>query len=777
MNLLLKGELRALRAQPLSSTFIVLSLGIAVASVSLTHHLSLDIVERFGELAIQGDYDHVIELETKQESEYFNIVKRWQKGELIGVSHVVPVIQGSVSHRGQVVNLFGFDPIAAGNSLQIGGITVAGSRSSFLVSDTVIASGLDVQEGDFIGPARVLSVSDSTNPYLTADIPTAQKLMQQPNQIHSVWLRSDDQANHWWDNLLPGLLTAANFTLATPELSGYEVQPFDWWNPSRTMGDAIVFNLAMLSLLTLLVAGFIIVQTLQTNIRNREQQLRVLDTLGISDLEKRTLILAQCLAYGLVGSAVGFVLSVGLLALFTDQSLLSAAGSINPIGVIKGIALAVVATLLAGLLVGASGLTPNRMSKVVLGVLTAVLALWCFQHNSGLLGASLMSLCLCIAHVLVVAPLFTRMVVKGVSVIPIRSLRLQMVLRSSFESTAYIRTAINALSIAVATAIGIGLMLASFRSEFLLLLDQRLSIDLHLSNASQIKIEELLTLEGVEKVSAYRRGEGQINQFPFDIVGANIDVDEAVRYGHSESLVDSVLINETSALRYGLSEGEVGHLRVAGQEDEEVSIARVFKDYGEPRARVIVPNSLLPTSRLIQDRYSIKTQQPNAVKQAIGQKFPEVQVIDNQSVREIAVRIFNTSFASTQIMVHIAILVAVFGIACALIGMQTRRLRDMQVLTLLGTNRSSLVADVFAHNLVIGLLAVLAALPLGVAIAWNLCYQVNPRAYGWTFDLGWSTTAVLLPSLLGIVAAVLAGLEPLRRVIVRLVNEPLPTTT
>ena len=156
----------------------------------------------------------------------------------------------------------------------------------------------------------------------------------------------------------------------------------------------------------------------------------------------------------------------------------------------------------------------------------------------------------------------------------------------------------------------------------------------------------------------------------------------------------------------------------------------------------------------------------------IDSRYPSVSVLNSEEIRSAAVQIFNASFAPAQVMVNVAIIVAVIGMACALIGMQAKRLKEMRLLTMMGTSRARLALSALVQNALTGLFAVVVALPLSYALAWNLCYHVNPRAYGWSFDLVFAWEPILLPALLGILAAMLAGLEPMRQALSKLVTQP-----
>ena len=76
------------------------------------------------------------------------------------------------------------------------------------------------------------------------------------------------------------------------------------------------------------------------------------------------------------------------------------------------------------------------------------------------------------------------------------------------------------------------------------------------------------------------------------------------------------------------------------------------------------------------------------------------------------------------------------------------------------------------QNLLIGTVAAAAAVPLGLVIAYVLCAEVNPRAFGWSISFGIDVAAVLTPTMLGVVAALLAGLVPAWRGIKALGGAP-----
>ena len=768
---LVKSELRDIRRNSLSASLVSVSLCIGVMSVLVTHELSVSILDRFASTGVQGSYDHVVQLRTRSEDEYFDVRRRWRSGELSAVSHIVPVIEGLIRIDGKAVNVLGYDPIT---TLPTRNDFTRGMQADtrFLVEDSVIVFGTNLQPNDRIRGAAVIRREDAGRPQLIADLPTAQRMLGREGEVDRLWLRSYRNAKPWWDLVVPGLLTATERDAANVSLAGYDVLPFSAWNPSEQLGDAIVFNLGMLSLLTLLVAGFIVFQAIQSNVRNRQIQERLLDSLGLSESQQRLLILFQCAVFGLVGCALGIVAGLAALSYVNGTSPIETWTALNDIAIGKALVLGLVTALLVGAF-AQRGVAKRRNHVWWIGTLVALMGvgygLW---EESGLLGASLLSVCFCLLSIFCVVPLAIKTGGFVMSRLRTKSITLKMDLRNALMTANDIRLAINALSIAVATAIGIGLMLVSFKSEFTALLDQRLVNDLHLSDATESQVAELASLANIDSVRTYRRGAAQIEGIPVQIVATKLDSFERTRYGYADDSAVGIFINEIAARTYGFQISDVVSIDIAHEPNRRVPILHIFKDYGEIRSRAIVPTELVRSEDLVADRFSIDTSQPDLVRAIIDSRYPSVSVLNSEEIRSAAVQIFNASFATAQVMVNVAIVVAVIGMACALIGMQAKRLKEMRLLTMMGTSRARLAFSALVQNALTGLFAVVVALPLSYALAWNLCYHVNPRAYGWSFDLVFAWEPILLPALLGVLAAMLAGLEPMRQALSKLVTQP-----
>ena len=771
MWLLIKSELRDIQRNLLNTILVTLSLCIGVISVLVTHELSVSIVDRFRSTGIQGAFDQVIQLSTKSESEYFDLRRRWRSGELPTVTHLVPVINGVITVDGKVFDVLGYDPIAL---LPTNGEVFQGVQadSQFLLEPSVLAFGTELTPDDRIRGALVLRNESSLSRRLVADLPTAQTMLEREGEIDAVWLRVASVASPWWDRLMPGLLAATLAENQVLTVAGYEVQPFGTWQPSQQLGDAIVFNLGLLSLLTLLVAGFIVFQAIQSNLRNRVTQVALLNSIGVSSKQQRLLILFQCLLFGIAGCLLGVLGGLTILAWITDSSFVETWHKTDSVSLAKATVLGITTALLVGVLARQQAARPRTTVWWIATSLAVLGIAYGNTESSGLLGASVLSVCFCILSIFCVVPLAIRGATFILRRLETRSIPMRMDLRNALFTSSDIRLAINALAIAVATAIGIGLMLGSFRSEFSALLDQRLVHDLNLSDAANVRQEELAKIPRVSSVRAYWRGTAMLNDSPIELVAGVLDTAEQHRYGYVAEAQPGIFINEIASRRYNLYVGDQVTLDIARDTVRPITVLHVFKDYGEFRSRGIVSSDLVQLEALVKDRFSVDTTDPDGVRATLAERYPNVQVLKSAELRNAAIEIFDASFATAQIMVNIAIVVAVIGMACALIGLQAKRLKEMRLLTMMGSSRTRLALSALLQNATIGAFATLVALPLSFAIAWNLCYHVNPRAYGWSFDLELAWQPILTPILLGIVAATLAGLEPMRRALNQVVSQP-----
>ncbi len=132
----------------------------------------------------------------------------------------------------------------------------------------------------------------------------------------------------------------------------------------------------------------------------------------------------------------------------------------------------------------------------------------------------------------------------------------------------------------------------------------------------------------------------------------------------------------------------------------------------------------------------------------------------NGAIVANSLQVFDRTFAITRVLRVLLLAVAMVGVLASLMALHLERSREHATLRAQGVTPLGLFALIGGQSALLGLLAGLASLPLGLGMAWVLTEVVNPRAFGWT--LQWhSDPALLLEALAAAVfAALLAALWP-----------------
>jgi putative ABC transport system permease protein len=237
--------------------------------------------------------------------------------------------------------------------------------------------------------------------------------------------------------------------------------------------------------------------------------------------------------------------------------------------------------------------------------------------------------------------------------------------------------------------------------------------------------------------------------------------------------LDEALISERLAGALGLGVGDSVDVR-----GRPLRIASVFRGFGDVGYRMLVDDATARRLgvRLIYDRLSITRDSadspaaPRGAEPDLGGRllarfaaeFSALRVQPRGEMRRLALDIFDRTFAITTALTLLALLVAVIGMYNAMLALGLNQAPSYRLLDALGVSAVEQRAIALGRAAAVGCLAVGVALPLGIAMAWLLCNVINPRAFGWSLNLRFAAGELLIPLSLGLVAALLAGLLPLR---------------
>ncbi len=156
------------------------------------------------------------------------------------------------------------------------------------------------------------------------------------------------------------------------------------------------------------------------------------------------------------------------------------------------------------------------------------------------------------------------------------------------------------------------------------------------------------------------------------------------------------------------------------------------------------------------DKVMLELERTSNGKQAI-------LVRSNRDLRDTSLQIFDRTFVITNVLYWLAVSVAVIGILGAMLALQLERARELAVLRALGMTPGQLGGMVTLQTGLIGLLSGIAAVPLGLLMAWILIDVINRRSFGWSMDIRISPDVLLNALALSVGAALIAGIYPAYR--------------
>jgi putative ABC transport system permease protein len=228
-----------------------------------------------------------------------------------------------------------------------------------------------------------------------------------------------------------------------------------------------------------------------------------------------------------------------------------------------------------------------------------------------------------------------------------------------------------------------------------------------------------------------------------------------------------VLVSEPYARRFGIRAGDVLSLATP-RGTRRLAVGGVYRDYSNDRGTVLLDRALYLA--LFDDRRVTSV----AVLASPGADASELRrrilakangryalsIATNVELRRQVLRIFDRTFAVTHALEAIAVLIAVLGIANALVASAIERRRAFGLLRAVGASARQIRRAVLLEAGLAALTATAAALPAAAAFAGLLLAVINPQSFGWTVAPAIPAPRLIAAAALVFAASVLAGLYP-----------------
>lgn len=736
----------------------------------------------------------------------------------LGIRPSAPIVEGYVTYRGRAFQLLGIDPFSDRDFRPYTADVSDLDLESFLGSArTVLASpDLDAAAGDTLhltigGRTEIVTVGgflipedetsrEATRNLMVADIGTAQELLQMPGRLSRIDLILDGGARRIQEVLPDGIqLVSSGARTATLE----------------QMTDAFELNLNALSLLALVVAMFLIYNAMTFSVVQRRPLIGRMRAIGISRRQIFAGVLLEAGVLGLVGSGLGLILGMwlaqGLVRLVTQTIndlyyVLEVRSAVTDVSVfVKGVLLGTVATMAAAVApareaaaspVGAvlqrseeERRTIRRLPSLsAAGGAAATLATVVLLVSGRNLTLSYAGLVLLLAAFALLTPAATLVLGRmsrrllGIPFGLIGRMSAQGVVQNLSRTS----VAIAALAIAVAAAVGVGTMVQSFRGTVANWLDYTLQADLYVQPpGAGVRLtgatldddlpDRLRALPGVRGVSSVRRLDVVINgrQATLSAVEAGPGGAGSTRFtdGDSDDIwrafreTDAVLVSEPFAYRHALERGDTLELPT-DRGAVRVPVAGVFYDYGSDAGLVSMTRERFDTyfDAVGHSGISIYAEE-GADLSMITQRIRDaadrrLSIRSNRGLREASLDVFDRTFAITAVLRVLALLVAFGGIVSALMALQIERSKEFAVLRAEGMTPGQVRRLLMLQTGLMGSVAGLLSIPLGIVLAYVLVYVINKRSFGWSLDFSIPPEVLLEAFIVAFVAAIIAGLYP-----------------
>ncbi|MCW8889241.1 MAG: ABC transporter permease [Sedimenticola sp.] len=639
---------------------------------------------------------------------------------------------------------------------------------------------------------------------LVADIAVAQTLLQTFGQLTRIDLILTEQEVHQLQQWLPKGMRLIETRQRTATMAD--------------MSKAFQTNLTAMSLLALLVGGFLIYNTATFSVLQRRRQFGIMRLIGATRGEVFRLILFEQMLIGLIGTLLGMgagiLLARELLWLVTRTindlyyTLTVTRLDLAPGILITGMLLGLITTLLASAppaweATRSRPQSVNRRSVIerqshraipwlfVTGLIMLAAGLWLATHSDRnlLLGFTAL-FCFIVGYCLLVpafVPLLSRLLNH-----PIKRLfgTIGRLATRGIEATLS-RTgpAIAALTLAIAATIGMGIMVDSFRATVGQWLNQTLQGDIYISatdsRSKQASAplpehlpETLLKLQGVREISTGRHVTVESDSGPINLLaiglsstsyqGFNFKGETLPALWQQFATGNLVLVSEPYAYHNQLQVGDPLTL-LTPKGDQTFKVGGIFFDYGSDRGLVVLPrtfyaerwqDSQVTTLGVYLKPDAALDQLLSEIKSITAQSEQPLTVRANQEILSHSLEIFDRTFTITRVLRLLVIAVAFVGILSAMLALQLERAKEHAILRATGLTPGQLFGQITLQTLLMGVMAALLAIPLGWLMAEILIHVINLSAFGWSMPSQLSPAVLLEAVLFALIASLLAGLYP-----------------
>jgi putative ABC transport system permease protein len=680
-----------------------------------------------------------------------------------------PVLEGKLRIGSRHYQILGIEPLTAPRRFDAGlpsqdpgndDTKPTSNLFNFLSQNGIIMAAPETMQsvGNMPNLPKLIAHSGIAPGILVMDIAQAERILNKPGVLSRLIILPHQPRDR------PAL------NVVSPEL--VKQQPSKN-NDIARLTDSFHQNLTAFGLLSFAVGLFIVHAAIGLAFEQRRGVFRTLRVLGLTAGELTIALCAEIFTLAVISGAIGIVLGYYVAALLLPDVAATLRGlygtqisgelAFRPQWWVAGIAIAVLGTgfasatslwkmwilpVLASPQPRAWSLVSQRMLHIQTIAASGLLLTATFLglYGSGLVTGFVLLGAMFLGAAMALPPLFSAVlsVSERFAKFPIGV----WFWADTRQQLPGLSLALMALLLALATNIGVGTMIGSFRTTFTGWLDQRFASEFYVSAKDERQALMLRTwLEGrANAVLPNWSAEIKIG----GIAGRILSVSDHATYRDNWPLLSSLdgvwdrvasreaaLINEQLSRRQNLFVGD--QLNLPG--DRNILIAGVYSDYGNPAPQVMVASDLLVDwfPEIPRLRFGVRIA-PSKVTELINTMQDEFElsdenVIEHTAIKAISHKVFERTFSVTNALNVLTLAVAGFAIFTSLLTLGTMRQPQLAPVWAMGLTRKRLAMLELLRSLLLASLTALVALPLGLMLAWILLTIINVEAFGWQLPM------------------------------------------
>ncbi|SHN45912.1 ABC transporter permease [Cryptosporangium aurantiacum] len=596
---------------------------------------------------------------------------------------------------------------------------------------------------------------------------------------------------------------------------GYNVQTRDEVNEqtSKDIREGFKFiNYFFLGFagVALFVGIFLILNTFSMLVAQRTRELALFRAMGAARGQVIRSVMFEALVIGLLGSALGLIAGIGigwLLGKGFDALLgaeLDLILTVPITAIIASFVVGVGITLIAALFpaIRASRIppiaamrdaaTPDKpLTKVtsiggaifVLG--GAIMAFGLISDADGALWGLLVGVLLVFIGITLLTPIISRPIVSVLGRIFAWSTPGQLGRRNSARNPRRTAITAGALMVSIALVTGVSTIAASASKSIASQVSETLQAELIISGqqtSAQPPVFDVATLDkieqadGVEEVAGFYYGPARINNEDSFLIAMSDPaatqrlIGLKAKSGEIDQVgANQIIVDEDTAKDENLQVGDSVPVQQIRGDQENYEIVGIYEQNdatggfmaGEDAAQNFQIAQPSQAFVKVEDGASVKDVEAE-IKTLLADS-PEVNVQDQSAFIDDITGIFDMILWIVQILLALAILIAVLGIINTLALSVVERTRELGLLRAIGLRRSQTTRMITVESIVISVFGALLGIVVGVGLGAAVVQALKSQGLThFALPWGWMGTYLIFSVLVGVIAALLPALRAAR---------------